>query len=263
MKIATSLTDLRLPFEQLQRGDVAKTKGHGNPDWSRDEVILALNLYLECGATVPGGSDPRVVSLSNVLRGLALHPPENRVGSFRNPDGVSFKLQNIRQVASGKGLSNVSKTDREVWSVFGSKPAEVKRLAEIITALGGSAGGPNHLDLDSDEQEFFEGRLLTAHHSWRERRPKLRRLLIASRTKSGELKCEGCGWTGVSVDAQLVQSGFEAHHLAPLSATGESQTKLKDVALLCATCHRITHRWISLNASWPTREQIAEIVTSA
>lgn len=241
---------------------MAKTQGHGNPDWSRDEVILALDLYMECGQVAPGGSDPRVIALSKVLRGLALHPLENRVGSFRNPDGVSFKLQNIRQVASGKGLANVSKTDREVWAAFGNKPLELRQLAEAIVGLSKADRMSDSIGLDADE-EFLEGRLLTAYHSWRERRPKLRRLLLASRAKDDKLECEGCGWTGGAMDAQLARSGFEAHHLAPLSATGQLQTKLKDVALLCATCHRLTHRWIALNGEWLSRERIAKIFSTA
>lgn len=28
---------------------MAKTQGYSNPDWSRSEVILALDLYMECG----------------------------------------------------------------------------------------------------------------------------------------------------------------------------------------------------------------------
>ena len=239
---------------------MAKTQGHGNPDWTRDEVILALDLYLACGGFVPGGADPRVIALSDVLRGLALHPPESRVGSFRNPDGVSFKLQNIRQVASGKGLANVSKTDREVWAAFGDKPSQVKQLSEAILTLGESKHAPELPAVDTEE-EFFEGRLLTAHHSWRERRPKLRRQLIASREKDGKLECEGCGWNGGAVDAQIARSGFEAHHLAPLAETGPAVIKLKDVALLCATCHRLTHRWIALNGEWLSREAIAKVVS--
>jgi 5-methylcytosine-specific restriction enzyme A len=238
---------------------LARTQGHGNPDWSRDEVILALELYLECGGVVPAGSDPRVIALSELLRGLAIHPPETRVGSFRNPDGVSFKLQNIRQVASGKGLANVSKVDRKVWAAFGEKPAEVKALAAAITTLGASfePSAEAHIDLD---EEFWEGRTLTVSHSRRERRPKVRRLLLASRSRGGPLKCEGCGWTAGPVDAEIAIAAFEAHHLAPLSSLGHSITRLKDMALLCATCHRLVHRWIAKKGEWLTRERIASIV---
>lgn len=93
---------------------MAVTHGHGNPHWTRDEVILALDLYFDCKGKVPGAADPRVQELSEVLRAFPHHGASARKDSFRNPDGVAFKLQNIRQVATGKGLGNVSKADREV-----------------------------------------------------------------------------------------------------------------------------------------------------
>ena len=87
---------------------MAVTQGHGNADWTRDETILALELYQACGASIPGKRDPRVIALSERLRVLQIHPVESRVASFRNPEGVSFKLQNLRQVDSGRGLDHVS-----------------------------------------------------------------------------------------------------------------------------------------------------------
>ena len=241
---------------------MAKTQGHGNPDWSRDEVILALDLYLSCGGTVPGGSDPRVQALSEVLRGLAVHPPSSRVGSFRNPDGVSFKLQNIRQVASGKGLANVSRVDREVWAEFGDKPAVVKQLAADILALAGP-GAEGHVngDIDSDDEDVFpEGAVLTAYHRRRERSKKLWMSLLADRAKKGALSCDGCGWTAAHMDGRLAHAAFEAHHLLPLSIAGKSTTKLQDMALLCATCHRLVHRWIAVTGEWLAADQIKPLM---
>lgn len=244
---------------------MAKTQGHGNPDWSRDEVILALDLYLSCGGNVPGGSDPRVEALSEVLRGLSVHPASSRVDSFRNPDGVSFKLQNIRQVASGKGLSNVSRVDREVWAAFGDKPAVVKQLAADILALAApGASPPVDVAAGSDVEDVFpEGAVLTAYHRRRERSPKLRKALLAERAKKGALVCDGCGWTASHVDERLALAAFEAHHLLPLAVAGKSTTKLKDVALLCATCHRLVHRWIAVTGEWLATSKIKPMVSGA
>ena len=83
---------------------MARTQGHGNPDWTRDETILALALYFDCGENVPSKSDPRVQQLSALLRGLPYHAEAARKETFRNPDGVGFKLHNLRSVATGKGL---------------------------------------------------------------------------------------------------------------------------------------------------------------
>jgi len=113
---------------------MAVTHGHGNPKWAREEVILALELYQACNGQIPTDDDPRVVALSNELRGLPLHPGSRRKPSFRNPAGVAFKLQNIRQVATGRGLSNVASMDRVVWSELGTNPDRVRALAVAIRA---------------------------------------------------------------------------------------------------------------------------------
>lgn len=111
---------------------MAKTAGHGNPKWHRDETILALELYFECKGELPSDTDSRVIALSELLQKLTLHPPSKRKASFRNPAGVSFKLQNIRQVATGQGLDHTSATDRAVWDELGSRPQEVAKLAKVI-----------------------------------------------------------------------------------------------------------------------------------
>lgn len=241
---------------------MAATNGHGNPDWTRDETILALELYLACGASIPSGRDQRVIKLSERLRSLAIHPRGNRVESFRNPDGVSFKLQNLRQVASGKGLANVSKTDREVWAAFGGKPEEVARLAALIADVGSSPNAESLPAVEADE-EFFEGRLVTATHYRRERSPKLRAKLLAARAKDGKLRCDGCAWTPGIIDALIADAAFEAHHLEPLAATGPRQNRISDLALLCANCHRLVHRWIALKGEWVDTGRIRELVNPA
>jgi 5-methylcytosine-specific restriction enzyme A len=111
---------------------MAATGGHGNPKWSRDETVLALELYLLAAPAVPGPADARVVSLSSELRELPIHPPQRRRATFRNPDGVAFKLQNLRSVAEGVGLQHSSAMDRQVWAEFGASLGEVQREAQRI-----------------------------------------------------------------------------------------------------------------------------------
>lgn len=118
---------------------MAVTKGHGNPKWTRDETILALELYLATSSQLPGPSDPRVVALSEELARFNWHPLTRRRDTFRNPDGVSFKLQNIRSVATGKGLGNTSEMDRSVWNEFAGNLAAVALEASRIRKQAGSA----------------------------------------------------------------------------------------------------------------------------
>jgi 5-methylcytosine-specific restriction enzyme A len=111
---------------------MARTQGHGNPKWLRDETILALELYQQSEGDIPSRHDPRVIELSKVLRRLSFHREASRKKTFRNPAGVAFKLQNLRQVATGVGLGHVSAMDRAVWSDLGRDKAKVSQLAALI-----------------------------------------------------------------------------------------------------------------------------------
>jgi 5-methylcytosine-specific restriction protein A len=97
---------------------MAVTKGHGNPDWTRDETVLALDLYFHCDRIVPGRADPRVKELSDLLRTIPWSPDVKRNDRFRNPDGVRFKLQNLRSVETMRGLKNISAMDRTIMAEF-------------------------------------------------------------------------------------------------------------------------------------------------
>ncbi len=55
-----------------------------NPPWSRDELILALNLYLEAGRLNP--NDSRVLELSILLNKLPIHTIKPDEEKFRNPN---------------------------------------------------------------------------------------------------------------------------------------------------------------------------------
>lgn len=226
---------------------MARTHGHGNPNWTRDETILALDLYFDLNEKIPSGSDERVKALSEVLRRFPYHAEASRKESFRNADGVAFKLQNLRQVATGKGLGNVSETDRAVWFEFGASPAATKSLANLIRA--GITASEDSEPVREDV-EFVEGRVVTELHTRREREPKLRARLLSSRHSSGKLFCEMCGAPPLSTNAELQEAHFEAHHIISLSSTGARITRLSDVALLCANCHRLLHRAIAVEKRW-------------
>lgn len=221
---------------------MAATAGHGNPDWSWDETILALDLYFRCNGVVPSGSDQRVQQLSHLLRSLPIHPEESKRPSFRNPDGVAFKLQNLRSVVTGKGLGNVSKVDRAVVARYRQDELEVGRLAALISQV---APAVTNEDVREQVEVFSEGEVVTALHRKRERSPQLRKKFLSEKRLKGHLFCEVCLRNGPS-DERLSDALFEAHHLNPLAAVGKTETRTKDLALLCASCHRLMHRAISV-----------------
>lgn len=229
---------------------MAVTQGHGNPNWNRDETILALEAYFALAGKNPSAKDPLVIALSRTLRALPYHGEAARKPTFRNPDGVAFKVQNLRSRETGKGLGNVSRMDRDIWDEFGANPTEVTRLATLIRAGIAADHQTTSPAVDEAEDiEFYEGRLLTQSHMRRERSPGLRKALLKKR-QDNSLHCDICGVTHAALPIQLRTAAFEAHHIVPIASVGESATKLSDVALLCATCHRLIHRLIALRRTW-------------
>jgi len=86
-------------------------------------------------------------------------------------------------------------------------------------------------------------RHLRAHYA-RERSPRLRQdKLKEFRQVHGSLRCEICSFDASSHHpAPFADRAFEVHHKNPLAgATAPVRTTLKDLAVLCANCHRAVH----------------------
>ncbi|SFJ14795.1 5-methylcytosine-specific restriction enzyme A [Phyllobacterium sp. CL33Tsu] len=238
------------------------TRGHGNPDWTRDETILALDLLYRFGKPLDRRHDA-VAELSNLLRHSQLHPPEKRTETFRNADGVALKLQNLfSAVEPGRGLT-YSKTDFEVVADFPRSGAG--KLAEIARTLRTSLEMVDPrlptVDPSSATMRFVEGRWLTIRH--RQRDARLRRRLL-TRAKGTALRCEMCDFTPPEFDLPVRESFFEAHHRTPLAeAERERETKVSDMALLCACCHRLIHRLIACQKQWIGVEDARSYLKSA
>lgn len=197
---------------------------------------------------MPSAADPCVIALSQVLRAFPHHSMAARKESFRNPDGVAFKLQNLRQVATGKGLGNVSKMDKTVWEELGATPSKVEEIAALIKA--GISTLQKVQEEEAEYEVFVEGRVVTEAHLRRERSAKLRSRLIEQRKKDDRLSCELCGRLPQGLNQAISDAIFEAHHIVPLAAGEVRNTKLSDMALLCSCCHRLIHRAIASRGQW-------------
>jgi hypothetical protein len=105
------------------------------PDWTREETILALDLYIRAWP-ISSYQDDRVSELSNTLR--SLNPRAAAIDpKFRNPAGVYRKLTNLLSVdpkQTAIGSPNASATDKLVFSEIGDKPDEVANQARAIRA---------------------------------------------------------------------------------------------------------------------------------
>jgi hypothetical protein len=116
-----------------------------NPTWSRDELILALDLYLRHRERLPDSDDAEIVELSHTLNSL-FGERANDAALFRNRNGVYMKLANFRSVdplhtSQGKrGLSRGGNGVAELWEEFSNRGDELKLIASAIRAAAGDQG---------------------------------------------------------------------------------------------------------------------------
>lgn len=176
------------------------TKGAGNPDWTWDETLLALDLLYRHGAPIDRNhSDVR--DLSNALRAAEIHPKDKRKDNFRNPDGVALKLQNLQSaIDPARGLSS-SKRDREIVAEFPlSRKHELANIAAAVLRELSVEPQPNEVP---EDEIFVEGYVITASHRSRDRR--LRRRLLDKRGDE-RLVCEVCDFSPPSLPRALRES---------------------------------------------------------
>ena len=240
-----------------------------NPSWSRDELILALSLYLQHRASPPAKDSAEIVALSGLLNdaGKALGIRDRP--TFRNANGVYMKMMNFRRfdpdyTSDGKvGLQRGNKDEAVVWQKFADKPALLAEVVAGITAavaLGASTGvlaGPDEPEIADAE----EGRVLTRLHRYRERnRGLVEKCKAAALKKHGRLFCEGCGFDFAKAYGAAGQGLIDVHHTKPVhTLTDGDKTSLSDLALLCANCHRVVHR----TSAWLTLDQLKAAIQSA
>lgn len=144
-------------------------------------------------------------------------------------------------VQAGRFAQNVcrTKTFRRFW------PDQ-----EPLWALSGicwieKSPKPPHLPLDDypDESGFPEGRKRKALHFGHERNQTVIKLAKQYASLRDEtLPCEVCTFSFIDKYGEHGDRFIEAHHKKPVASLKPGQrTKVEDIALVCANCHRMLH----------------------
>lgn len=236
-----------------------------NPEWTRDELILGLDLYFRLTTAQITRTHPDIVALSTLLNELPIHPTHARDDRFRNPAGVSMELRGFLRFDpeySGEGLRG-ARLGEEVYKEFAEDRARLRATADAIRAgLTELAEADRHaaFSADDDQDCFPEGIILTRLHRLRERNPAtIRRKKDQAQRETGRLVCEACGFDFLEVYGELGEGFAECHHLVQLSRLpGRTLTRLADLAIVCANCHRMLHR----SREWLTILALRHIITA-
>lgn len=235
-----------------------------NPTWSRDELILMLDLYVQFKGNPPGKTSKNILELSDLLNKMGAQIAD-RKADFRNPNGVYMKVMNFRRfdpiyISQGKkGLQRSGKLEEDVWHDFAADPRRLSETANAIRLIVNKGEIPEASEEEDEEfAEAEEGRILTRIHRSRERSRKLVENKKASVLKAnGHLKCEACSFDFEVTYGERGKGFIEAHHVKPVHtlAAGE-KTKLEDLVLLCSNCHRIVHT----QRPWLTVEELGQLI---
>lgn len=220
-----------------------------NPPWTRDELILALDLYFRHHPNQISNSHAEVKKLSEILNALPIHRNRPDAAKFRNENGVYTKLCNFLRFDPdypGKGLTHGNSQEKAVWEEFANDQGRLKQVASAIRQRVDVKTAKTELlaTVEPDEDEFPEGRILFREHRARERNHALVKAAKNRFLKSdGRLACQACGFVFKDKYGVLGEGYIECHHVIAVSELKpNSKTKLSDIALLCSNCHRMVHR---------------------
>lgn len=241
---------------------VPATKGSRNPPWTRDELILALDLYMD--HPLADQTQAVVIELSALLNRLWAGSAAAGAESLRNPSGVSMKLSNFHRFdprfldRGKKGLAHGAKADEVIWDEFSGDRVRLRRIAAAIRqALEEAPALATREDVTADA-EAAEGAILTRLHNYRERDPGLvKKRKAQALAQHGRLVCEACDFDFAQAYGARGEGYIEVHHTNALETLQPgAKTKLSELAMLCANCHRMVHA----KRPWLTMDELRSLV---
>lgn len=225
-----------------------------NPNWTRDEHIIALDFYLSHSLAIPKIDSLEFQKLLIDLKGLTSFLDHQKTEKFRNPHGVYMKLMNFRSIdpsIRGTGLTHKSSDAQIVWDLYAHRQLELSNLANKIKQFSLSEWLTN-TNISEDEEESEEGRILSSLHRYRERdRDLVKKAKERFFKKNLKLFCQGCGFDFEKKYGERGNNYIECHHIKPVSELKPGEkTLISDLVLLCSNCHKIVHRkrpWLTFD----------------
>jgi putative restriction endonuclease len=175
--------------------------------WTREELILAINLYCRTPFGKIHFRNPEIIDLAE------------RLG--RTPGSVSYKLANFASLDPSldrKGASNVSKLDREVWQEFYNNWEEMAFQSETLVAQKTGSVVSKSV-FSEDEDEFLEGKTKDVLVKTRVNQNFFRKMVLSAYNNT-------CCITGISISELLIAS-----HIIPWSV--DSKNRLNPRNGLC------------------------------
>ena len=220
-----------------------------NASFTRDEVILTLDVLNSAGEDRLTKNSDLIISLCALLQELPIHPAEKRPPNFRNTVGVSDQIRSFREQVGGSERQRwgVGKTFFEVAAEFKDREDELHMIAEAIRRNREYFRECNFGQIE-ENNGFPEGALLSHLHRVIEARDSLK--------FPHKDRCEICE-ISVKEIYRDSESYTEYHLLEPVAQLdADIQYTTDDFICVCPNCHAALHRM----RPWKTRETAKDIL---
>ncbi len=212
-------------------------------------MIIALNFYINHENKIPSKKSFEIEELSITLNKLAKKIGHVGDDTLRDTNGIYRTLLNLWYRERGSTNLRIGKTMIRLWEHYRNNKQELVKLSKAILAHL-AEDQPitfNYPELDNP----LEGRLLVGTHLYRERNKQIvKQKKQQYLDEFGCLRCEACDFDFANTYGSRGKGFIECHHVIPLSELNvATKTKLNDLSLLCANCHRMIHSkrpWLNL-----------------
>ena len=219
-----------------------------NASFTRDEVILALDVLYFSGEEHPNAQTTSMKELSALLNRLPIHEKGGRDEKFRNPTGVA------RQILLFRGSKRTGKKDPNVGVRFFEVDAEFEdRRDELHSIAMAIRRNEDAFDLfgfgtDLEALGFPEGSLLGHLHR-----------LIEVRDSEKIIKQGRCEICQIDTDDIYPECSniLMMHLTVPITALDvKKKYGAANFITVCPNCHAALHR----RRPWLTKENCGELL---
>ncbi|MGI4807737.1 MAG: HNH endonuclease [Janthinobacterium lividum] len=256
----TVATKLRsLGFEIVQLDPDRQVVPAVKPRWPTECLILLLDFYHKNGGLRLKEMDPISLALVEELHQLDQVLSVNLEATWRSVQAINIKINNFRffdpKFPNKPDYVIPSREEGEIWRNFEGKTEYLAEMAALIRLALQTEGQHDPFAIATGEMdgvmEAPEGRLLTVRHLRYERSTALAKTKKSrALSQAGRLACEVCNFDFSKRYGPRGHGFIECHHTRPVSELGDRGiTRIEDLALICANCHRMIHAqkpWLSI-----------------
>ena len=222
-----------------------------NPSWTRDEVILGIDVALNHSQESITPKSSFIIELSKLLNNLPIIPKEKRDSSFRNPVGVSGMLNKfLSMLAKPNQKFPVGKLFFDVYDDYYPNLLQLSATTDSIRR--------NYLIIRNNPSYilfsipyFKEGIVLSVIHTLDDKKYVNKETDLAK-------SCDICGINPENIYSTEQSSFFLQSHycIDPINYYPGDELKPCNYIKVCPNCHEILH----LFRPWRTQETIETIL---